>query len=416
MRFCFVSPEYVTEPSFSGGLANYLGRITVALAERGHEVHVLTRSTENGTLDYRGVTVHRVVPLWDKRMILDHIDPFVPRVFYNVYQDLKAAWCLWRRWKTLARKAKFDLVQVANVSACGLFFKGEKRVPVITRLSSYRPVWDKAAGIPETKGVRARWVMEERAIKGTRWIYAPTRYVADLAEKNYGVSVQVVETPFFSEEPHPDNSLYNQIGVGKSYALFFGRMTQMKGVHILAQALPAVLRALPDLQMIFVGPDASAPDGKPMSEWILAHLERADPDGTEKLKERVTLVGATRHDQLYPLIENAHLVVLPSLMDNLPNTCLEAMGAGRVVVATSGSCFEALIDDRESGFLVAPGEVEALAQSLIEAWQFAPDAREAMGQLARARIEKLHPDRAVPELLRFFEGVQNEFAGRPKTS
>jgi glycosyltransferase involved in cell wall biosynthesis len=250
--------------------------------------------------------------------------------------------------------------------------------------------------------------MEERAIKGTRWIYAPTHYVADLAEKNYDVSVEVVETPFFSEEPHPDASLYDQIGAGKNYALFFGRMTQMKGVHILAQSLPDVLRALPNLQMIFVGPDASAPDGKPMSEWILAHLERADPDGSEKLKDRVTLVGATRHDQLYPLIENAHLVVLPSLMDNLPNTCLEAMGMGKVVIATSGSCFEQLITSGQNGFLVPPSDALSLAKVMEEVAGLPVEELKEIGARAQERIAKLHPDVTIPHLLEYYGVIQNK--------
>ena len=413
MRLCFVSPEYVTEPSYAGGLANYLGRVTVALAERGHEVHVLVRSSTNETLDHRGVHVHRVVPLWDKRMVLDHIDPLVPRVYYNLYQDWKAAWCLWRRWRELSRELPFDLVQVANVSSCGLFFGREKRLPVVTRLSSYRPVWDKAAGIPETKGVRARWKMEERAIKGTRWVYAPSSYVAGFAQNNYDIEVKVVETPFFAEEPDKEPSLWQEVGQGKDYALFFGRLTQMKGVHVLAQALPQVLRALPDFHMILVGPDSPAPDGTPMSEFVRAKLREADPDGSEGFSARVTLVGQTRHDRLYPVLERSRVVAIPSLMDNLPNTCLEAMGAGRVVVATTGSCFEALIEPGKSGFLVAPNDADALAKGLIAAWRLGDGAREAIGQAARARIELLHPDRAIPELVRFFENVGREFkAGR----
>ncbi|RYZ75825.1 MAG: glycosyltransferase [Proteobacteria bacterium] len=290
-----------------------------------------------------------------------------------------------------------------------MFFFLEKRVPVVTRLSSYRPLWDKVAGIKETKGVRGRWKMEERAIKGTRWIYAPTRYVAEFAEKDYGVRVSVVETPFFPEEPQPDLSLYNETGLGSNYALFFGRMTQMKGVHILAQALPGVLRALPDMKMVFVGPDATAPDGKPMSEWIRAQLLHADPEGVEGLDKRVIILGSARHDRLYPLIEQAHVVVLPSLVDNLPNTCLEAMGLGRVVVATTGSCFEALIENEKTGFLVSPDNVTALSQGVIRAWKLSPQAREEMGCLARQRIDKLHPDHAIPELLNYFSQVQKEF-------
>src|ERR1051326_7456438 len=45
-------------------------------------------------------------------------------------------------------------------------------------------------------------------------------------------------------------------------------------------------------------------------------------------------------------------VVLPSLIDNLPNSCLEAMGLGRVVIGTKGTSFEELITDEANGFLI----------------------------------------------------------------
>ena len=402
MRLCFVSPEFVTEPSYSGGLANYLGRVTVALAERGHDVHVITRSDRDEQLDYRGVTVHRVVPLWDKRRIMDHADPLVPRVYYNLYQDIKAAWCSWRRWKTISATQPFDLVQVANVSSCGLFFNREKRLPVITRLSSYRPIWDTAAGIPITKGVEARWKMERRAILGTRFIYAPSHYVGRAIEDNYGVpKVEVIESPFFSEEPQTDDSVYREIGAGKDYALFFGRLTQMKGVQVLAQALPDIMRARPDFRMIFAGPDARAPAGGGMMEFVRGH--------SGEFADRVHFTGALRHDLLYPLVQNARLVILPSLMDNLPNTCLEAMGLGRVVVATSGSCFEQLIEDGVSGLLVPPDDVSALAQGVVKAWNLDETERAAMGQKARQRIEALHPDVALPRLMDYYESVLAQF-------
>ncbi len=408
MRLCFVSPEFITEPSFSGGLANYLGRVTVALAERGHEVHVITRSAENGQLDYRGVTVHRVVPLWDRRMIFDHADPLVPRIYYNVYQDLKAAWCSWRRWRALSAAQSFDLVQVANVSACGLFFRRERRMPVITRLSSYRPVWDTAAGIPITPGVRARWKMERRAITGTRFIYAPSSYVARAVEQNYGLSgIEVVESPFFPEEAQVDDSDYRRHCAGKQYALFFGRMTQMKGVHILAQALPEVLKACPDMEMVFAGPDSRAPDGSGMVDYVKKQ--------SGEFSRRVQFLGALRHDRLYPIVQNARLVVLPSLMDNLPNTCLEAMGLGKTVLATTGSCFEQLIAPGESGLLAPPGDASALARMMIEGWRLNEQQRAAMGQKAQARIADLHPDVAVPRLLRFYESVFEQFRGSAKS-
>jgi glycosyltransferase involved in cell wall biosynthesis len=398
MKIAFITPEFVTEPSYSGGLANYLGRITVALAERGHTVHVFTRSTTNEQIDFKGTTVHRVVPLWDRRLVLDHIDPLIPKPYYNPYQDLKAAWCLWRRWLQVHKATEFDISQVANVMAVGLFFRGLCQPPVVTRMSSYRPFWDTAAGIRMTSAVKLRWLMEKLAVTGTQHIYAPTHFVAGQVQKGYGISqIDVIETPFFVEEPESDMSIFEEHAQGKSYLLFFGRMTQMKGVHILAQALPALLERFEDMHVFFIGGHGPAPDYRPMPDYI--------HDQLRDYQHRITVLESLRHDKLYPFIKNAKAVVLPSLMDNLPNTCLEAMGIGKVVIATSGSCFEQVIEPNASGILVTPGDIEALSQGITQAWQMQDQDRRDMEREAQKSIARLHPDRAVPQLIQYYQQV-----------
>lgn len=396
MRIAFITPEFVTEPSYSGGLANYLGRVTVALARQNHDVHVFTRAKESGQIDFQGVTVHRVVPLWDRRMVLDHIDPLVPRVLYNPYQDLKAAWCLKKRWKEVHHQKAFDLVQVANVMAVGLFFRGERGVPIVTRLSSYRPFWDRAAGIEETAGVKARWYMEKLAITGCKHLYAPTHFVAEQVEKGYGIEhVDVLETPFFSEEPTLNTDLFEQKLAGKDYVLYFGRMTQMKGVHVLAQALPKVLAQYPETIAVFIGGEGIAPDGSTMQAYVAKQLEA--------FQDRTLLIDSVRHDKLYPIVKGAKAVILPSLIDNLPNTCLEAMGLGKVVVATTGSCFEQLIDDSVSGILVEPNDPDALSEGILRALQMDRFSRLAMEEKAIESINRLRPEKAIPKLIDYYQ-------------
>lgn len=396
MRIAFITPEFVTEPSYSGGLANYLGRVTVALARQNHDVHVFTRSKQAGQVDFQGVTVHQVLPLWDRHMMLDHVDPLVPRVLYNPYQDLKAAWCLKKCWKTVHQEKAFDLVQVANVMAVGLFFRGERSVPIVTRLSSYRPFWDRAAGIKETLGVKARWYMERLAITGCRHLYAPTYFVAKQVEKGYGIDrVDVLETPFFSEEAVLDTALFEQKLAGKDYILYFGRMTQMKGVHILAQALPKVLDQYPQIVAVFVGGEGIAPDGRTMQHYVAEQLKA--------FHDRTLFIKSIRHDKLYPIVKEATAIVLPSLIDNLPNTCLEAMGLGKVVVATTGSCFEQLIEHELSGILVEPNDSDSLAEGIVQALQMSESSRQSMEAKATESINRLRPEKAIPKLIDYYQ-------------
>lgn len=398
MRLAFVTPEYVTEAGFSGGLANYLGRVTVALQNLGHDVHVFTKSDQFGDLQFEGVTVHRVVPLWDRRMILDHADPWVPRALYTPYQDLKAAWCLYRQWSREHQRQPFDVVQLANVLAVGLFFRWVRHRGKVMRLSSYRPAWDTVGGTPLNLGVRSRWWLEKKSIQGIPHVYAPTEFVARLTKENYGVpAVDVIETPFFQEQPQEDPSEYQRLCSDGPYLLFFGRMTKMKGVHRLAEALPRLLGTFPDMKAVFIGNDYLAPDGGSMHAYIRACAA--------EFASRVVIAPAMRHDRLYPIVKNAAVVVLPSIIDNLPNTCLEAMSFGKTVVATSGSCFEQLIEHGVSGLLCRPDDRDALADAVEQAWRLTPGQKSAMGDKAVARIRELSPEVAIPRLVRYYEQI-----------
>lgn len=121
--------------------------------------------------------------------------------------------------------------------------------------------------------------------------------------------------------------------------------------------------------------------------------------------DRVVLLDPMRHAQLYPFIENASFVVLPSLVDNMPNTLLETMGHRRVAIATTGSCFEQLIDSGRTGFLVPPGDPTALAAAMTQVHELPIAVREEIGRAARERVELLHPDRAIPMLMKYYQSV-----------
>jgi glycosyltransferase involved in cell wall biosynthesis len=342
------------------------------------------------------------VPRWDRRMIVDHLDPLVPRRVYGPYQDLKAAWAIAKRFRAVHAKERFDLVQVANVLAVGLFVRSAPGAAVVARMSSYRPLWDTIGGVRPDLPMRVRWKMEELSIRGRRFICAPSRFVAVHVQRNYQTPpISVVESPFFAEEVRYDDSIYRARAAGKRYLLYFGRMLQMKGVHILARALPKLFGRFDDLHMICIGADADGPDGMRMRDYVRA---QAGPYAS-----RVELIDPLRHDQLYPFIDHAVAVVLPSLADNLPNTLLEAMGHGRVVVGTTGSCFEQLIEHGHNGLLVPPGDVEALAAALADVWRMPEAQRQHMGAAAKERVAELHPDRAIPRLIEYYESVIRQY-------
>jgi glycosyltransferase involved in cell wall biosynthesis len=80
------------------------------------------------------------------------------------------------------------------------------------------------------------------------------------------------------------------------------------------------------------------------------------------------------------------LFVLPSFTEGMPNVVLEAMAAGVPVVATAVGGTPELVVDDVTGYLVPPGDADALARRMADVLASAETAR-AMGQQGRERVQ-----------------------------
>lgn len=86
--------------------------------------------------------------------------------------------------------------------------------------------------------------------------------------------------------------------------------------------------------------------------------------------------------------------VLTSDQEGMPNVVLEAMAAGRAIVATDVGGVRELIRDGQHGFIVPCGDAEAIAERLVASAQDA-DLRKRLGAAARARVERRFSTRAM---------------------
>ncbi|NJQ98990.1 MAG: glycosyltransferase family 4 protein, partial [Hydrococcus sp. CSU_1_8] len=103
----------------------------------------------------------------------------------------------------------------------------------------------------------------------------------------------------------------------------------------LSASTSQVLKTYPDLYAVFVGLDLPSKLAPSMKEYALS-LAAEDRD-------RLVFLSQLPHNQLYPVIKGARLVVLPSLVDNLPNTLMESMALGKPVIGTIGASFDEML-------------------------------------------------------------------------
>jgi glycosyltransferase involved in cell wall biosynthesis len=126
-----------------------------------------------------------------------------------------------------------------------------------------------------------------------------------------------------------------------------------------------------------------------------------------RYRGRILSLGDMRHELLYPIMANARAVVIPSLVENFPNVCLEAMAHRRVVIGTRGTAFEQLLEDGASGLLCEPGDPASLVEAVEKALRLSDGEREKMGERAAERIRALRPEIVVEQLLSFYRDVMD---------
>ena len=106
--------------------------------------------------------------------------------------------------------------------------------------------------------------------------------------------------------------------------LFFGRYQLHKAFS--NGTARDMLERNPRAYAALIGMDLPSVLASSMREYA----ERACP----RHRTRLIFIEQTPHPRLYPVITGSRFVVLPSLVDNLPNACLEAMALQKAVVGT----------------------------------------------------------------------------------
>lgn len=160
-----------------------------------------------------------------------------------------------------------------------------------------------------------------------------------------------------------------------------GRLTQQKGHRFLLQALPRILNHF-SVQVVFVG--VGELDGS------LRSLARE-----LGIQEYVHFLGARR--DIASILSHLDVFVLPSLFEGFPAGILEAMACGTPVVATDVSGSRELVIHGQTGWLCAAGEVDQLAEMVIQVLQH-PEAARLVAQQARSLVQRYSISASAKEL------------------
>ena len=175
----------------------------------------------------------------------------------------------------------------------------------------------------------------------------------------------------------------------------------MKGLAPLLEAVAKVRTERDDVHLVVIG------KSKDRSR-IPALIDRLGLDGAVQFVHGVTT------DRIVELYAEAELAAVPSLYEGFSLPAVEAMACGVPIVATTGGALPEVVGrDGETGLLVPPGDVSALALALGRALDD-PGLRARIGAAGRARVLERFTWRKTAEgTVDHYRALLDEQSGAP---
>jgi glycogen synthase len=391
LRIAIVSHEYPPFTAYTGGIGRMNSTLAPALARAGHRVEVVTITRdEPRTLEDEGVRVHLV-----RRPTPDRLW-FVDQLPWSYAVD-----------RALRRRGNFDVVFAPEWFGEAARYSGHKRNgPLVTLLTTSLeqvleivPEWKRGRRMRIRH--RVQRVLERRQTERSDAIIASSRAIGrwtsklwEIADKPGTVLPNMVDVQRVQSIARA-GELPDGFPADGPVLAFAGRLELRKGVHVLLDAMKDVWAAHPDAHLVMLGHDGDWGKGR-MSTELRARAGR--------FAEHLHILGNHPPERLYPALEAADFVVMPSLWENFALTALEVLALGRPLVATSGSGYDDFISSEENGLLVPPRETAPLAEAIRRLLSDA-SLRERLSRGASDRIQELDVPPVTARHVEFFEQV-----------
>lgn len=369
-----VVPELLPVPPVQGGaVEHWVDEASRRLALQNHKVTVISRPAgevgQDG-IDYIGIP-------WTK----------MERFFYRIKEritwknplryvaKIQNVYSYGRRVANAVRD--FDVVYLHNEPNILLFLHKQIGQKIVLHMHN------------DHLSARLFRPFYRRALAKADVVLCVSDYIRRQAVTNFPEYTDRFQVLFNSTDPqvfkpYGEEALRQLEGVvhldsNKRYLLYVGRLTPIKGVHVLIEAFQEIHHQMPDVQLIITGSSFFGGAAKTSYEQTLVTL--AEPVG-----DAIVFTGYLPHEKLKYLYSAADMIVLPSVwQDPCPLVVLEAMASGTCLVSSAVGGIPEILENGKNGVLVEPANVKALSQAIGNTLN-KPDTMRQMEITARQQI------------------------------
>lgn len=357
MKVLMLSWEYT--PHIVGGLGKHVVEIVPELIADGVEVHLVVPKlgggdfteplpSPDGTPVQNGSRLYRVDP-----------SGLQGDFFTNTWHDniLVEGFCN----RLLREEGGFDLIHdhdwLSGFAAIAL--KHNYHLPLVSTIHATEMGRNRG----QLYGEMQRSIhMAEWWLTYESWsIIACSQYMAWEVQTYFGAPPQKVDVIPNGVDPKRFDALKNEdltsfrlafAGPGEPIVYYVGRMVPEKGLSVLIDAVPSVLREWPGVKFVLAGGGGYAND-------LRAQAERLG------VASNVIFPGRIPDHVRDGLFRIADVAVFPSLYEPFGIVALEAMAAGTPVVVSDVGGLSEVVDLHETGIKVYPDNPESLAWGIL---------------------------------------------------
>jgi len=327
LKIAMVSPYDFTWP---GGVTAHVAQLARELGRSGHQVQVLApHSPTRQCLD-----ADRFVPLGRS----------VPLPSGGSIARVSLSWWLYPKVRALLQREDFDIIHLHEPMApilplCVLEFSNAVNVGTFHASYSHQHLYRL------THPIIKRWY--HRLDGGIAVSPAAFRYVNNSFPGDYRIIPNGIDVDHFTRNSTP----WPEYQDGKTNILFVGRLEKRKGLKYLLEAYSRLKWDLPNIRLLVVGPGNPDRD----SHRII---------GSRGLQD-VVFAGRVSSEDLARYYATAHIYCSPATgAESFGIVLLEAMAAGKPVVASDIEGYRGIVTHGQQGLLFKPKDSEDLARAL----------------------------------------------------
>lgn len=389
MKIAFISYEFPPDTGF-GGIGTYTAQMAAILSCKGFYVEVFSaqRTMEKSCeLTVHGFLLHRI-QAQNRREFSNAVT-----VIFDERNSL----------------VSFDLIESPEYGAEGLHVKEAfPFIPMLIKL--HTPNWlVKKYNYSYSKGSLNKKIKDGLGISGYKResdaeykftkqadiVCSPSAALANIITKKWGIKkIDIVPNIFL-----PANEMLNILQGKRQRKIisFFGRLEVRKGIYSLVKAIPAVIQQHPDVLFRFVGNSGYAADGKtPMSDFILLELK--------DFYKNIELTGFIRQEDIYRYYAETDIVIIPSLWENFPYVCLEAMSAAKPLIVSENGGIGEMVKDINGAVIIDPLKPRQISDAILYLLSN-PGEAIAMGERNRKKVKEYYSGKLVDDVAVYYSNI-----------